>query len=117
MRGGAPRRVVDLLRSIPAVAERLDEDRVRRGWDELVGRDVARQTEPLSLHAGTLIVGVASSPWLHQLTLLAEELRERLNRGVGSEVIRELRFRIHPVTPRRVSAPEPPETRGPQNRM
>ena len=43
--------------------------------------EVARQAQPLSLRDGILTIGVASSPWLHQLTLVADELRGRLNRA------------------------------------
>ena len=115
MRGGGPRRVVDLLRSRPELAERLIEARLRQQWRELVGADVARQAEPLFFREGTLTIGVASSPWLHQLSLLADELRGRLDRGVGPGAIRELRFQIHAVAPPPAfpASYRPQETLGP----
>lgn len=95
MRGGPPARLSDLLRRRPELGERVTEARLRRQWSDLVGLDVARQTQPLSLRDGILTIGVASSPWLHQLTLVADELRGRLNRGADPDVIRGLRFQLH----------------------
>lgn len=116
MKGGAPRRVSDLLRSRPELAERLMEARLRQQWRELVGPDVARQAEPLFFREGSLTVGVASSPWLHQLTLLADHLRDCLNRALGPGAVRELRFQIHAVAlPTAASSPpRPPRELGPE---
>lgn len=109
MRGRAPRRVSDLLRSRPDLAERLTEARLRTEWRGLVGEDASRQSQPLSFNAGVLAVGVASSPWLHHLTLLRDQLREGLNRTLGPGVIRELRFQIHAVAlPAAASLPQRP---------
>lgn len=92
------------------------EARLRREWQRLVGSEMARQAQPIFLHRGILTVGVASSPWLHQLTFLSDELRERLDRAVGLGMIQELRFQIQalaeypappsPPRPERVLAPE-----------
>lgn len=99
MRGGPPVRVSDLLGRRPELSERVTEARVRREWSRLVGAAVARQSQPLSFQRGVLTIGVASSPWLHQLLLVADELRECLNRGVGSDIIAGLRFQLHAVEP------------------
>lgn len=116
MKGGAPRRVSDLLRSRPELAGRLMEARLRQHWRELVGPDVARQAQPLFFREGSLTVGVASSPWLHQLTLLADQLRDCLNRTLGPGAVRELRFQIHAVAPpTAASSPNrPPRELGPE---
>jgi hypothetical protein len=88
-----------LLRSGPEIAERVAEARLRREWARLAGQDAARQARPLAFHGGVLTIGVASSPWLHELSLRADELRERLDRFVGPGVVRELKFQIHAVAP------------------
>lgn len=110
MRGGAPTRLEELLRSSPEMRERVIEARLRREWQGLVGVEMAGQAQPISLHRGVLTVGVASSPWLHQLTLLSGELHERLDRAVGPGIIQELRFQIHALA----EYPAPPSSHRPE---
>src|SRR5216684_1149067 len=75
MRVGAPRAVADLLvTAVPELRERLAEHHVRRVWSTLVGADVARRAKPRALVDGCLTVIVDNSPWLHELTLRADEL-------------------------------------------
>src|SRR3989442_880864 len=79
MRVGAPRAVADLLvTAVPELRERLAEHHVRRVWSTLVGADVARRAKPHALVEGCLTVIVDNSPWLHELTLRADELTARL---------------------------------------
>ena len=79
MRSGAPRNIADVLAAaVPQIADRLPEYRIRKTWTVLVGPDVARRTRPQSLANGCLHVVVDNSPWLHELTLRAAELTERL---------------------------------------
>src|SRR5207249_11423376 len=92
MRVRAPRAVADLLvTAVPGLRERLAEHHVRRAWAALVGADVARRAQPRALVDGCLAVVVDNSPWLHELTLRAEELTARLHERVP--VVRALRFR------------------------
>src|SRR2546430_15095585 len=79
MRVGAPRAVADLLvTAVPELRERLAEHHVRRVWSTLLGADVARRAKPQALVDGCLTVVVDNSPWLHELTLRADELTARL---------------------------------------
>src|SRR2546428_14120242 len=76
---GAPRAVADLLvTAAPELRERLAEHHVRRVWSTLLGADVARRAKPQALVDGCLTVVVDNSPWLHELTLRADELTARL---------------------------------------
>jgi hypothetical protein len=107
MRVGAPRAVADLLVSaVPELRDRLAEHRIRRAWTALVGVDVARRAQPQALLDGCLTVVVDNSPWLHELTLRANELTARLRERFPS--LRALRFTLGrleaaegPVSPER----------------
>src|SRR2546428_1460771 len=93
MRVGAPRAVADLLvTAVPELRERLAEHHVRRVWSTLVGADVARRAKPQALVEGCLTVIVDNSPWLHELTLRADELTARLRPRVPP--LRALRFTL-----------------------
>src|SRR2546428_2721405 len=85
MRVGAPRAVADLLvTAVPELRERLAEHHVRRVWSTLLGADVARRAKPQALVDGCLTVVVDNSPWLHELTLRADELTAPLRPPVPS---------------------------------
>jgi hypothetical protein len=93
MRVGAPRAVADLLvTAVPDLRDRLLELEVRRAWSAVAGAEVARRSRPQSLAAGCLTVVVDNSPWLHELTLRAGQLAERL-RGRYPQ-IHSLRFTL-----------------------
>jgi predicted nucleic acid-binding Zn ribbon protein len=62
-------------------------------WQEIVGSQLARQTQPEFLKDGVLQVRVENSVWLNHLRFLAEELRQKLNEELPSLEIKELRFR------------------------
>ena len=80
MKGGAPRRVGELLVSaVPQLEDRLLVQRLRAAWPALVGADVARRSQPLSLVNGCLQVVVDNSPWLHEMTLRASDLVARVS--------------------------------------
>jgi len=64
----------------------------RDTWRRLLGDRVARRTEPGALSGGVLTIYVASAPWAQELSLLVNELLERLkplNLRIAS-----LRFRV-----------------------
>jgi len=88
-----PRAVADLLVSaVPELRERLFAERIRRAWSTLVGPDVARHARPQSIANGCLQVIVDNSAWLHELTLRAAELTDRV--AARFESIRSLRFTL-----------------------
>lgn len=86
---------------------RLDDYRVWQAWDEVVGRTISRNAQPVRLDGSRLIVAVRSSTWLQELSLLQRELVTRLNEWMQREVVRELFFVVGRVEGR---APEPDRT-------
>lgn len=89
MRGGgrSPVRVGNLLtQAVPALAERLLEESIRRDWAQTVGADAARRSRPLALRQRTLQVSVDNSPWLQELTLRAAAIAAALRERHGAAV-------------------------------
>jgi hypothetical protein len=88
-----PRAVAELLvNAMPGLRERLVAERICRTWSALVGPDVARHAWPQGVTNGCLHVVVDNSPWLHEMTLRAEELTGRV--AARFETIRSLRFTL-----------------------
>lgn len=73
----------------------------RETWRRLLGDRVARRTEPGPLVAGILTVYVASAPWAQELSLLSNELLQRLQ-PLGLR-IGAVRFRVR----QRITGPTP----------
>ncbi len=68
------------------------------GWTKLVGSGIAAHSRPREIKGGRLTVIVDSSVWMNQLHLLSPDIIEKLNRGLGAETVRELRFRIGKIS-------------------
>lgn len=88
-RGGRnPVRVGNLLTAaVPALAERMLEEAIRREWAQTAGPEAARRSRPGALRQGTLEVGVDNSPWLQELTLRSAAILAALRKRHGSAVI------------------------------
>jgi hypothetical protein len=87
-RGGRnPVRVGNLLTAaVPALAERMLEQAIRREWTQTAGPEAARRTRPGALRQGTLEVSVDNSPWLQELTLRSAAIVAALRKRHGSAV-------------------------------
>ena len=95
MKRSGPTRLSALLEQTLArigLDRRLDDYRVWQAWDEVVGRTISRNAQPVRLDGSRLIVAVRSSTWLQELSLLQRELIVRLNEWMQREVVRELFF-------------------------
>lgn len=74
-------------------------------WAERVGPQIAAVTEPLRVSEGTLVVGVATSAWMMELSMMKAELMRRLNAGKSDGRLRQLTFVIQ-------GTPDPPPAGG-----
>lgn len=89
-----PHRVGDLLTAaVPALAERMLADAIRRDWEATVGGELARRSRPVSLDHGVLEIQAGNSPWLMELKMRGGEILEALGRRYGRSVV-SLRFAL-----------------------
>lgn len=66
-------------------------------WQDLVGLEIARQSQPEFLKDGVLQVRVENSVWLSHLRFLEGQLIQILNKKLPSLEIKEIRFRQGPL--------------------
>lgn len=78
------------------VAQAVERHAVFREWGERLGPEIARAAHPHRVDGETLIVRVATSAWLSELSLRQHELLKRLNAGRRRSAIRRLVFRLDP---------------------
>ncbi len=70
--------------------------RVQAVWPEVAGEVLVEEAQPVSERAGEVRVACRSATWAHELELMAEDLRGRLNGALGapsSGPVKALRFR------------------------
>ena len=61
-------------------------------WPTVAGARIARVTRAAAFRDGTLHVEVEGSAWMHELGFLRRDLVRNLNRHLGADVVRDVRF-------------------------
>ena len=97
-RGGQPERLADMLGHFmrtSTLGERIKQTEVLTNWEELVGPEIARVTQPISVSEdGTLFVVARTHAWMHELTLMEADLLLAINRITASRPIRRIRWAL-----------------------
>ena len=93
-----PRKLGDVMSDVlskAGIADRVAQANVIPEWPALVGPQIARVTEPLSVTPqGTLFVAVTTNAWMTELSLMEPDLLRRLNQRTGRLSIRRIRWQI-----------------------
>ena len=66
--------------------------RAAEEWPGIVGLRIARHTRCVGFREGTLRVEAESSAWMHELGYLERDLVQKINRHLGDEFVREVKF-------------------------
>ena len=96
-RRGKVVRVGDAMKSLIRGPDRsggLLKARAAEVWDEVVGPDIAGHTVGMGVRSGELNVHVDSHAWAAQLTLMSEQLKDRVNTALGENSVRSIRFTV-----------------------
>jgi len=93
-----PKKLGDVMGDVlvqSGIADRIAQAAVIPDWPKLVGPQIARVTEPLSITpTGTLFVAVTTNAWMTELSLMEPELLRRLNQRTGRLSIKKIRWQI-----------------------
>jgi hypothetical protein len=68
-------------------------------WEEIVGKPVALQAQPRSIHNRILFINVSHSTWIQQLQFLKSTLIEKINAYLGEPLIEDIRFKLGKISP------------------
>ena len=77
----------------PEIGRRLDEVRVVHAWREVLGPGVSQATREAYVRGATLHGVLDSAVLRSELMMWRDRLVRTLNERVGTDVIREIRFR------------------------
>ncbi len=81
------------------LAGRLSEYRIIGKWEKTVGTVIARHAQPQLIRGKKLTLIVDSPAWMQQLSLLKQELIEKVNKSFGKEVIRSITLKLGEIAP------------------
>lgn len=86
--------------AVKGALHRLNLDAKMKGyaawgvWEKAVGDTIAQQAQPAFMRGGVLFVKCSSSAWMQQLQFMKGKLCEALNRLLGKDVIKDIRFQM-----------------------
>jgi predicted nucleic acid-binding Zn ribbon protein len=93
-----PRKLGDVMSEVltrAGISDRIAQAKVFPEWPKLVGPQIAKVTEPISVTPqGTQVVAVTTNAWMTELSLMEPELLRRLNERTGRLQIRRIRWQI-----------------------
>jgi predicted nucleic acid-binding Zn ribbon protein len=96
-----PSSIADVLADVlkdTGIAARVEQAGLLPEWSALVGPQIARVTEPMSITAdGTLFVNVTTNAWMNELSLLEPELLRALNVKAGRSPVKRIRWLLKRV--------------------
>jgi predicted nucleic acid-binding Zn ribbon protein len=91
-----PASIADVLAEVlkdTGIAARVEQAGILPEWSALVGEQISRVTEPMSITAdGTLFVAVTTNAWMNELSLLEPELLRALNVKPGRTPVKRIRW-------------------------
>ncbi len=73
--------------------KRLNQYKLMSKWEEVVGKNIARNATPSYIRANTLYVETSSSAWAQELNLIKKELIRKLNKYIKKRTITDIRFK------------------------
>ena len=83
----------DLLKA-PGVASNTRLSRIWEVWSDAVGSHIAANATPAAVKGRLLIVHAESSSWIQQLHFLKQDIITKLNRTLGENLVRDIKFKI-----------------------
>lgn len=78
-----------MLRSY-GLGPKLDQVKLMKIWEEVVGQMIARHCKDLYFREGTLTVVLDSAPLRQELSLAKTKLIEKLNQRMGKTMVQKL---------------------------
>lgn len=70
----------------------LFQHRAISAWPEVMGNNIERYTKKVEIRHDILYVQIKSSALRANLSMMRDEIRQRLNNHIGAQIIQEVRF-------------------------
>ena len=86
--------ILDSYVSGSELGKKLKKFSIFNHWEEIVGKEINRQTRPQKLFKGILYISVSGPGWANELSMMSEQLIKKINSYAGEEIVNQLRFKI-----------------------
>jgi predicted nucleic acid-binding Zn ribbon protein len=83
--------IQELTRSF-GIDKKLQQYEAVTRWAIIVGPQIAKETEPQKIEKGLLLVRVRKGVWRNELTMRKSEIIAKLNKAIGSEAVKDIKF-------------------------
>lgn len=74
------------------MTDRLAEEQAASSWPKIVGVDISRMSPRPTVYNGVMTVRLASAPLRNELNMRRATLARAINRLVGKDIIKDIRF-------------------------
>ena len=74
------------------IEKKVKENTALSQWNQIVGEKISEKAKPIGIERGKLFVQVESSSWRNELNFIKNDIKERINRSLGSQVIQDIIF-------------------------
>ena len=71
----------------------IDEQKAINIWNSTVGIKVSKNTKPISIKNGIMIIKTTNSAWRQELQFQKQEIIKKLNQKLEKKTIREIIFK------------------------
>lgn len=75
------------------IGGKLQEINIIDSWEKIVGKAISSRTSRVTIKNGVLTVYLKSSVVKSELMMIREAIKEKINREVGSDLIKEIVLR------------------------
>jgi predicted nucleic acid-binding Zn ribbon protein len=85
--------VIDQLLNQLGITNRVREQRVLAEFPDIMGEKFCQRAIAVKIEHGVLFLEAVNSVWRQELFFQKQMIRERLNKALGEEIVREIIFR------------------------
>ena len=71
----------------------VEQQEALKLWGEIVGNKISKNTKPMSVKNGTLVIKTTNSVWKQELQIQKTEIIKKLNNRLKKNIIKEIRFK------------------------
>jgi len=69
---------------------KLDETRIKQGWEQIMGKTIARHTGQVGLRNGKLYVTITSASLKQNLSYELDAIKKRINEELGTDAVQQV---------------------------
>jgi predicted nucleic acid-binding Zn ribbon protein len=84
--------LIENLLKNSGLEKQVKETQAMNFWRDVAGKEISNYTEPVKVADGTLFIKVSNPSWRNELILLKPGIKKKLNRKIGTTVIKDIIF-------------------------